>query len=78
MLATELAGVGGPDLPFEVSATDSYPSATDAPERTLRIVAHQQASLLKIRQGEEIPCETLERCLSVSRYLLSRAPDWLG
>ena len=25
VLATELAGVGGPDLPLEVSATDSYP-----------------------------------------------------
>src|SRR6058998_2000471 len=37
VLATEMAGVGGPDLPLEVSATDSFPSATDAPERTLRI-----------------------------------------
>ena len=41
VLATELAGIGGPELPLEVSATDSFPSATDAPERTLRIVAHQ-------------------------------------
>ena len=31
VLATELAGVGGRDLPLEVSATDSYPSVTDAP-----------------------------------------------
>jgi hypothetical protein len=78
VLATELAGVGGPDLPLEVSATDSYPSATDAPERTLRIVAHQRVSLLGVRRGEEVPCEVLERCLAVSRYLLERAPDWLG
>lgn len=78
VLATELAGVGGPDLPLEVSATDSYPSPTDAPERTLRIVAHQQASLLLIRRGEELPCEVLERCLAVSRYLLERAAEWLA
>jgi acetyl esterase/lipase len=78
VLATELAGIGGPELPLEVSATDSFPSATDAPERTLRIVAHQSVSLLGIRRAEEVPCETLERCLAVSRYLLDHAADWLG
>ncbi|MFM8972212.1 MAG: hypothetical protein ACKOOG_06150 [Actinomycetota bacterium] len=77
VLATDLAGVGGPDLPLEVSATDSYPSATDAPERSLRIVAHQSVSLLGIRRGEEVPCATLEACLAVSRYLLGVAPGWL-
>jgi hypothetical protein len=78
VLATELAGVGGPELPLEVSATDSYPAATDAPERSLRIVAHQRVSLLGIRRGEEVPCDTLEHCLGVSRYLLNNAADWLG
>ena len=77
VLATELAGIGGPDLPLEVSATDSFPSATDAPERSLRIIAHQRVSLLGIRRGEEVPCDTLESCLAVSRYLLDRAADWL-
>lgn len=78
LLATELAGVGGPDLPLEVSAIDSYPAATDASETSLRVVAHQRVSLLRIRDGEEVPCETLERCLAVSRYLLERASEWLG
>src|SRR5262249_9730605 len=77
VLATELAGLGGPDLPLEVSATDSFPSATDAPERPLRIVAHQRVSLLGIRRGEEVPCDTLESCLAVSRYLLDEAAGWL-
>ena len=78
VLATELAGVGGPDLPLEVSAIDSYPSATDAPETTLRVVAHLQVSLLRIRDGEEQLCEVLDRCLAVSRYLLEHAGTWLG
>ncbi len=65
------------DLPLEVSATDSFPSATDAPERSLRIVAHQRVSLLGIRRGEEVPCDTLEACLGVSRYLLDHASRWL-
>ena len=70
--------IGGPDLPLEVSAIDSIPAATDAPERSLRIVAHQQVSLLRIRDGDAVSCDLLERCLAVSRYLLEGAPDWLG
>ena len=34
-LAIDLAGVGGIELPLEVSAIDSFASATDAPERRL-------------------------------------------
>ncbi len=78
VLATELAGVGGPDLPLEVSAIDSIPDATDAPERSLRVIARQQVSLVKMGKGEGVSCETLERCLAVSRRLLEAAPDWLG
>lgn len=77
VLATELAGVGGVDPPLEVSAIDSFPTATDASERSLRVVAHQRVSLVRIRNGEEVPCETLDRCLAVSRYLLDHASDWL-
>ncbi|MDQ6853987.1 MAG: hypothetical protein M3046_09920 [Actinomycetota bacterium] len=78
VLATELAGVGGPELPLEVSAIDSIPAATDAPERSLRIIGHQQVSLLNIRDGDAVSCDVLERCLAVSRYLLAGAPDWLS
>jgi hypothetical protein len=78
VLATELAGIGGPDLPLEVSAIDSFPSATDAPERSLTILARQQVSLARVLAGEELLCEVLDRCLGVSRYLLDRAPVWLG
>jgi hypothetical protein len=78
VLATELAGLGGPELPLEVSAIDSIPAATDAPERSLRIIGHQQVSLLHIRDGDAVSCDVLERCLAVSRYLLAGAPDWLS
>ncbi len=78
LLATELAGVGGPELPLEVSAIDSYGSVTDAPERSLTIVARQQVSLAQVLQGEELLCDTLDRCLAVSRYLLERADAWLA
>ena len=63
VLATEVAARGGPDLPLEVSAIDSIPEATDAPERSLRIVANQSVSLLHIRDGDAVSCEVLDRCL---------------
>jgi len=75
--ATELAGVGGPDLPLEVSAIDSIPDATEAPQRSLRVVAHQQVSLLRIREGDAVSCELLDRCLAVSRHLLGQAEGWI-
>ena len=78
VLATELAGIGGPDLPLEVSAIDSFPSATDAPERSLTIRASLLVSLARVLAGEELLCEVLDRCLAVSRYLLGHAPAWLG
>lgn len=77
-LATELAGVGGPDLPLDVSAIDSIPSATDAPERSLSIVARVEVSLAGIYAGEELLCDTLDRCNAVSQYLLEQAGRWLG
>ena len=78
MLATELAGVGGMELPIEVSAIDSFASVTDAPERSLSLEARVSVSLAKVIAGEEILCETLDRCRAVSLFLLDRAPAWLG
>ena len=76
LLATEMAGVGGPELPLEVSAIDSFASVTDAPERSLTVVARQQVSLARVLGGEELLCDVLDRCLAVSRYLLTQAPEW--
>ena len=77
VLATELAGIGGPDLPLEVSAIDSFGAVTDAPERTLAIVARVEVSLARVFLGQEQLCDTLDRCLAVSHFLLERAPAWL-
>ncbi|HYX44453.1 MAG TPA: hypothetical protein VE760_05365 [Acidimicrobiales bacterium] len=76
LLATEMAGVGGPELPLEVSAIDSFASVTDAPERSLTVVARQQVSLARVLGGEELLCDVLDRCLAVCRYLLTQAPEW--
>lgn len=78
VLATELAGLGGPDLPLEVSAIDSFASVTDAAERSLTIVARVEVGLDRIYLGQEQLCEVLDTCHEVSTYLLDRAPVWLG
>ncbi|HET9732723.1 MAG TPA: hypothetical protein VFP54_08620 [Acidimicrobiales bacterium] len=77
-LTMDLAGIGGIDLPLEVSAIDSIASATDAPERRLTVVAHQKVSLARVLAGEELMCDTFDRCLAVSRYLLELTPGWMG
>ena len=77
VLATDLAGIGGPDLPLEVSAIDSFAAVTDAPERSLAIVARLELSLANVYMGQELLCDTLDRCLDVSQFLLERAPGWL-
>lgn len=77
ILATDLAGVGGPELPLEVSAIDSFGAVTDAPERSLAIVAKVDVSLARVFMGQEQLCDCLDRCLDVSHYLLERADGWL-
>ena len=52
VLATELAGVGGPELPLEVSAVDSFGSVTDPSQRSLTVVARVEVSLAKIYLGQ--------------------------
>jgi len=77
LLATELAGVGGPDLPLEVSAIDSTAAVTDAPERTLTIMARVELSLSDLFMHRENLCDVFDRCHDVSEFLLDRAPVWL-
>ena len=76
-LAIDLAGVGGIDLPLEVSAIDSFASAIDGPERRLHIVARRPVSLARVLAGEELLCDVFDRCLAVSRHLLASADGWL-
>ena len=78
VLATDLAGIGGIDLPVEVSAIDSFPSVTDAPERSLSIVARIALDLCDVYMNiDDAITAALDRCKHVSLYLLERANAWL-
>ena len=72
-LAIDLAGVGGIELPLEVSAIDSFANATDGSERRLSIVARHPVSLARVLSGEELLCDVFDRALAVSRFLLESA-----
>ncbi len=76
-LAIDLAGVGGIELPLEVSAIDSFANATDGSERRLSIVARYPVSLARVLSGEELLCDVFDRALAVSRFLLESAERWL-
>ena len=84
VLATELAGLGGTQLPTEVSAMDSFAEVTDAPQRSINVVARIETPLAGLYsgvfRGEERNwvCDALDRCQAISEYLLDRAPAWLG
>lgn len=79
VLATEVAGLGGTDLPLEVSAIDSFPSVTDAAERSLSVVARVPVTLADVYKAVTEPmCDVLDRCREVSLDLLERVPNWVG
>ena len=79
VLATEVAGLGGLDLPLEISAIDSYQKVTDAPERSLTVIGRVQISLATVYRGEtESVCPMLDKCREVSLDLLHRVPAWIG
>jgi len=78
VLATDLAGLGGIELPLEVSAIDSFASVTDAAERSLTIISRIEVGLDRIYLGQEQMCDILDTCHNVSIWLLDRASIWLG
>jgi len=84
IIATELAALGGTELPIEVSAVDSFLTVTDAPHRSLNFVARLEIPLADLYRGDfraeerNWVCNAFDRCHAISNYLLDQAPAWLG
>lgn len=78
ILATEVAGLGGLDIPLEVSAIDSFHQVIDLPERSLSVVGRVPITLSSVYKGDnEALCAVLDRCRLVSLDLLNRVPSWI-
>jgi len=78
VLSAELAGIGGVDLPIEVSAVDSFGALSDGQERRLSIIAAVEISLVDLMYRQDSLCETLDRVHAVSMYVTEHAPSWIG
>jgi hypothetical protein len=76
VLAAELAGIGGPDLPIEVSGVESTGALSTASDIRLSIVGRVELSLVDVMMGQEQLCGILDRCREVSEYLVSASTDW--
>ena len=76
LIAAELAGVGGPDLPIEVSGVESTGALSTASDRRLSLVGRVEVSLVDVMLGQEKMCDTLDRCREVSEWLLDQVPGW--
>jgi hypothetical protein len=77
VVSTDLAGLGGVDLPITVSSNESIAEVTDPSARTLQVVGKCQVSLVDVLMAREQLCEELDRAKAVSEYLLERVSGWL-
>jgi hypothetical protein len=77
VVSTDLAGLGGVELPITVSSNESIAAVTDPSARTLQVVGKCQVSLVDVLMEREQLCEELDRAKAVSEYLLERVSGWL-
>jgi hypothetical protein len=76
VLAAEVAGIGGPDLPIEVSAVESTGALSTGSDVRLAITGRVEVSLVDVMLGQEKLCDTLDRCRDVSEFLVDQADSW--
>jgi len=76
ILATELAGVGGPALPIEVSGVASTAVLSSGSDLRLSITGRVEVSLVEVMTGQETLCDVLDRCREVSEFLVAGADEW--
>jgi hypothetical protein len=78
VLAAELAGLGGVDLPIEVSAVDSFGPLADGEDRRLSLVSKLDVSLVELMFHQDAMCATFDRVHEVSMYLVEQSPGWMA
>jgi hypothetical protein len=76
VLAAELAGIGGFDLPIEVSGVESTGAISTGADMRLSLVGRVEMSLVDVMMGQEQLCDILDRCREVSEYLVTASEAW--
>lgn len=77
VLATELAAVGGTDLPLEISAVDHYQAILDAPTRSMGIITRTTLPVRDIVLDEYDFTKLFTQLFSVTKYLVEQIGTWL-
>ena len=77
VVSTDLAGIGGMELPITVSASELIADVVDVSKHSLQVVGKCQVSLVDVLMAREQLCEELDRAKAVSAYLLERVSGWL-
>lgn len=76
VLAAELAGIAGVDLPIEVSGVESTGALSTGSDVRLSLVGRVELSLVDVMKGQEQLCGILDRCREVSEYLVTASEEW--
>ncbi len=77
ILSAELAGIGGIDLPIEVSAVETMAALSDEGDRLLSVVGAAKQSLADVMFKQDSLCEVLDRVHAVSMYIVENADSWV-
>ncbi len=77
VVSAELAGIGGIDLPIEVSAVETMGALSDKADSLLSVVGAAKRSLADIVFKQDSLCDVLDRVHEVSMYMVEHADEWL-
>ncbi len=75
-LSAQLAGIGGIDLPIEISHLQSMGALDDKMDARLSVVGRVERSLVDIVFSQDSLCDVLDRVRDVSMYLVQHAEQW--
>jgi hypothetical protein len=77
VLSAELAGIGGIDLPIEVSAVESMGALDESTDKRLSLVGKVNRSLVSVVFTQDSMCDVLDRVHDVSMYLVENVDEWV-
>jgi hypothetical protein len=76
MLSADLGGIGGIDLPIEVSSVQSMGALASEQDQRLSVVGTAKRSLVDLMFRQDSFCEVLDRVHDVSMFFIENADRW--
>ena len=77
VLSAELAGIGGIDLPIEVSVVETMGAFSERKDQLLSVVGAVKRSLTDVVFKQDSLCEVLDRVHEVSTYMVEHSGEWM-